>query len=577
MDLDSPSPHTEPGTLTVGLYTPYVQGFYIGELVNQIRQLCFVKGYRLVVIRTGGYGKFQSALQLEQIDCAIFIRNSVSAEFADILYAAKPCVAIAYDFFPLTIPVVASDHQFGIRLAMDYLFNDGHRKIAFVGDLGQYDLRKRYEFYCDAQDQYQLEFNENYVFAVDDTQFSGGRHAAQRFIERNCDATGIIFGAGLTGVGFLQYLKASRPEFAEKIQGVCFDALALIPVLTPELASIDQNLHLLAYRALDVLETQLAQKKVAAHVLVEPKLTRVQPDTESRFDSFMASCADFADFHNPHYVKTLLANMREWPGNIADSGLDQLMCVAPLFARFMNGAFLSRHFVDSNQKSWIKHIKAFLAEGISTTDASDSASLCCEEKYPPASVRQILQKNYDFQLHMPIYLSGKIWGFLSIVGDSADTTPAASFFGFGGYIESVVRQFELNLEIKTLHKKIADHTTLSAAEYIADREARIIWNFDDGLTIWSEKALQKLGFQTAMELNIYSNMDLTDRVHKDDLSSIRQYVTQSMGDKTGFQAQLRYKMKNGQFSDVVLEAEPILDIDQKMTGLIFYLGVNHVL
>jgi DNA-binding LacI/PurR family transcriptional regulator len=577
MELDSHSPTAAPGTLTVGLYTPYLQGFYIGELVNQIRQLCFVKGYRLVVIRTGGYGKFQSALQLEQIDCAIFIRNSVSAEFADTLFAAKPCVAIAYDFFPLAIPVVASDHEFGIGLAMDYLLNNGHRKIAFVGDLGQYDLRKRYEFYCDAQDQYRLEFNENYVFAVDDTQFSGGRQAAQRFIEKNCDATGIIFGAGLTGIGFLQYLKASHPDLAEKIQGICFDALALIPVLTPELVSIDQNLHLLAYRALNVLESQLAHKEVSTHVLVEPKLTRVQSDAEARYDGFMATCADFADFHNPHYVKTLLANMREWPGNIADSGLDQLMCMSPLFGRFMDAAFLLRHFVDNNQKSWIKQTKAFLAESISKTDPSDSASLCREEKYPPASMREFLQDKYDFQLHMPIYLYGKVWGFLSIVGHSANTSPVGSFFGFGGYIESVVRQFELNLEIKTLHKKIADHTNLVTPEYIADREARITWNFEDGLTVWSEKALQKLGFQTAMELNIYSNMDLTDRVHKDDLPSIRQYVAQSMGDKKGFQAQLRYKMKNGQFHDAVLEAEPILDADQKMTGLRFYLGVNYVL
>lgn len=568
-----------PNSLTIGVYTPFLQGFYIGELVNQIRQLCFVKGYRLVLIRTGGYGKFQSGLQLEQIDCAIFIRNAVSTEFADSLISSgKPCVAIAYDYFPLTVPVVSSDNEFGISLAMDHLLKAGHNKIAFVGDLSQYDLRKRYEYYCEAHDQYQLPLKEHYLFAVGDTQFSGGRQAARQFIDSDCDATGIIFGAGLTGIGFLQYLHQTRPDLSGRIEGVCFDALSLIPVFTPELASIDQNLNLIAYRAINVLETQLTHKEIAHPILIEPKLTRVSQDGETHADAFIATCVDFPDFQNANYVKALLANMHEWPREIAASALDQIMSVAPLFERFMGLAFLSRHFIDNNQKAWIKQIKSFLAEGVVKTDLSDSSSLCREEKFPPASVRRILHAKYDFQLHVPIQLNGKTWGFLSTVGHTAAQTPAASFLAFGGYIEAIVRLFEQDLEIKTLQKKIADtQTSAPSPEITPDREAVITWKFDEGLTVWSEKALQKLGFQSAMELNIYSNMDITDRIHKDDLPHIRNCVSQSKGDKSSFHAQLRYKMKNGQFNDAILAGEPLLDDEQRMTGMVFFLGVNHAL
>lgn len=578
MELDSSLAHA-PGPLTVGVYTPYLQGFYIGELVNQIRQLCFVKGYRLVVIRTGGYGKFQSALQLEQIDCAIFIRNAVSTEFVESLISTgKPCVAIAFDYFPLAVPVVSSDNQFGISLAMDHLMKAGHNKIAFVGDLSQYDLRKRYEYYCEAHDQYQLPLNEHYLFAVSDTQFSGGRHAAQQFIDNNCDATGIIFGAGLTGIGFLQYISQTRLDLSARLHSVCFDALSLIPVFTPELASIDQNLNLIAYRAINVLESQLAQKEIPHGILIEPKLTRVNQGGEVRADAFIATCVDLPDFHNPNYVKGLIANMHEWPREIAASGLDQIMSIAPLFERFMGLAFLSRHFIDNNQKAWIKQIKAFLAEGMIKTDLSDSSSLCREEKFPPASMRRLLQAKYNFQLHVPIQLNGKTWGYLSTIGHTSAPTPAASFFAFGGYIEAIVRLFEQDLEIKALQKKVTDAQTLSTAHEIApDREAVISWNFDDGLTVWSEKALQKLGFQSAMELNIYSNMDLTDRIHKDHLSHMRDLVAQSKNDKKAFQIQLRYKMRNGQFTDAILAGEPVVDDEQRVTGMKFYLGVNHAL
>ena len=578
MEFD-PALARPPGPLTIGVYTPFLQGFYIGELVNQIRQLCFVKGYRLVVIRTGGYGKFQSALQLEQIDCAIFIRNAVSTEFVEsLLNSGKPCVAIAYDYFPLTVPVVSSDNQFGISLAMDHLLKAGHNKIAFVGDLSQYDLRKRYEYYCEAHDQYQLPLNEHYLFAVNDTQFSSGRQAAQQFIDSNCDATGIIFGAGLIGIGFLQYIRQARLDLSVRLHAVCFDALPLIPVFTPELASIDQNLNLIAYRAINVLENQLTHKDTPHGILIEPKLTRMNQGGEIRADAFIATCVDLPEFHNANYVKGLLANMHEWPREIAASGLDQIMSIAPLFERFMGLTFLSRHFIDNNQKAWIKQIKAFLAEGVSKTDLSDSSSLCREEKFPPASMRQLVHAKYDFQLHVPIQLNGKIWGFLSTVGHTAAPTPAASFFAFGGYIEAIVRLFEQDLEIKVLQKKVADAKAPSAGHEIApDREALITWNFDEGLTVWSEKALQKLGFQSSMELNIYSNMDLTDRIHKDDLPHVRDLVSQSKNDKAGFQTQLRYKMRNGQFTEAILAGEPKLDDEQRMTGMKFYLGVNHAL
>lgn len=577
MEPDALSTRT-PGPLVVAVYTPYLQGFYIGELVNQIRQLCFIKGYRLVVIRTGGYGKFQCALQLEQIDCAIFIRNSVSTEFAEtLLSSGKPCVAIAYDYFPLNIPVVSSDDQFGISLAMDHLLKEGHKKIAFIGDLGLYDLRKRYEYYCEAHDQYQLPLNDHYLFSVKDAQFNGGHQAAQQFIDNRCDATGIIFGAGLTGIGFLQHLQRARPELCERLQGVCFDAMSLIPVFTPELASVDQNLNLIAYRAINALETQQLGQETAHLIQVEPKLTYLDQDKDADF-RFLATCVDLPELRNANYLKALLANMHEWPREVVGSNLEQMMSIAPLFARFMGMVFLSRRFVDHNQDAWIKQTKAFLTEGAVKTDLSDSTSLCREEKFPPASMRQLLHPKYDFILHIPIHLKAKTWGFLTTYGATAASTPASSFFGFGGYMETIVRLFEQDLEIRALRKKISSGAVADSREQIAaDRQAVITLNFDDGHTVWSENALRKLGFQSAMEFNIYSHMEITDRIHKDDLPRIRHGVSQSRSDKSKFYAQLRYKLKTGQFIEAILEGEPLLDAEQKVTGMVFYLEVDHAL
>ena len=573
MDLNSES---RPTTLTLGLYTPYLQGFYIGELVNQIRQLCFIKGYRLIIIRTGGYGKFASNIHLNEIDGAIVIRNAVSAEFAETLLALqKPCVSIAYDYFPLPIPVVLSDNHQGINLAMEHLLHLGHKKIAFVGDLSQYDLRKRYEYYCEAHDQFHLEFREDYLFTISDSQFSGGRIAAQNFLTSGCDATGLIFGAGLTGMGFIQLLQNRQPELAKQVAYVCFDALPLIPVFTPQLASIDQNLHLIAYRSINGIESLLAGKELPPHTLIQPKLTKVSEDPDDRYDAFIATCVDLPEFHNPNYAKSIISNMYDWPREIAENQLDQIMSLAPLFARYMDAACLARHFIDNNQNRWLKQLKIFLPGEVLKIELTDSSSLCKAEKFPPASLQQHLAKDIDFYLHMPIQVGGRLWGFLSLFGRSVTATPASSFLALGGYIETVVHLFEQDLEIKSLLQKQMgkNPAAQTAIDLHADRNAGIRWDFDNGITHWSELALQKLGFTSAVELNIYSTMDITDRIHKDYLETIRQYVTQCKNDREPFQAQLKYKMKNGSFNDAVLAGEAIIDSEQKMTGIQFYLGV----
>ncbi|MCR6651761.1 MAG: substrate-binding domain-containing protein [Cellvibrionaceae bacterium] len=576
MEFDS-LPARTPGTLTIGVYTPYLQGFYIGELVNQIRQLCFVKGYRLVVIRTGGLGKFQSALQLDQIDCAIFIRNAVSAEFVEKLRSSgKPCVAIAYDYFPLAVPVVSSDNQFGIGLAMGHLLKAGHNKIAFVGDLSLYDLRKRYEYYCEAHDQYQLPLNEQYLFTISDAQCNSGHQTAQQFIDRKCDATGIIFGAGLTGIAFLQHIRQVRPDLSTRLQGVCFDALSLIPVFTPELTSVDQNLNLIAYRAINVLEAQVARQEVPHHIQVEPKLTYLTEKSDAGF-TFIATCIDLPELHNSNYMKALMANMHEWPREIVASGLDQIMCIAPLFERFMDMVFLSRHFIDNNQRAWIKQIKTFLAEGVVKTDLSDSSSLCHEEKFPPASVRKILHPKYDFQLHMPIQVNGKLWGFLSTLGHTAAPTAAASFFGFGGYIETIVRLFEQDLEIKTLQKKSParlpaqarkSHPTGTQSLPGASRKVSLCGR---------KRRCKSSAFNPPWNSTSTATWILPTAFTKMTCCAFAIRFPSAETIKTAFTLSCATKMKTGQFSDATLQAEPVLDNEQKMTGMRFYLGVNHVL
>lgn len=560
----------------IALYTPFLQGFYIGELVNQIRQLSFIKGYKLIVIRTGSYGRFNEQIHIEGIDAAIIIRNAVANDLAEQIVANNiACVSIAYDYFPLKMPIVASDNAHGISLAFEHLKKSNHTKIAFVGDLSHYDIRKRYEYYCDLHERDGLPLREEYLINVEDTLFSGGIAAAKAFLHNQCDATAIVFGVGLTGVGFIQHMRSANSEMAKSLEYVCFDALSMIPVFTPEMTSVDQNLNLIVYRAFNAIENQLNNTDFDLHVKVPPKLTRVGENPTESYDAFIATCIDLPELHNPNYMKSLISNIHEWPREIIGSQLDQLMSIAPLFGTLMGRAALSRYFIDNKGTAWIKTVKTFSPGEVTASGMNDSNSLCKASSFPPAFLDQVYSK-FDNCIHIPISVEGKIWGLLSFFGDPGCKTPASSYYGFSGYIESIVKMYEQDLELKTLRKRVHSFTENSAiAEEIEnDEDAVIEWSIDGNHTSWSESALAKLGYISPIEANIFRNMEITDRIHPDDIEKARAAVAECKESLAPFQFPARYRAKSRLYVDVIMQGKPQLDEHNKLTGILFSLGIK---
>lgn len=563
-------------TPIIALYTPYLQGSYVGELVNQIRQLSFIKGYRLVIIRTGDYGRFNECIHLDNIDAAIIIRNAIATDLAELLINREiPCVSIAYDYFPLKMPMVSSDNAQGISLAFDHLLQLGHKQIAFIGDLSQYDIRKRYEFYCDQHDSNNLPLRDDFLFNVADILLSGGIHAAKNFAKRECDATAIIFGAGLTGIGFIQHMRLIEQQFANRLHYVCFDALSMIPVFTPEMTTVDQNLHLIVYRAFNAIDHQLDKKEFELHTTVTPKLTRVNNNPSESYDDFIATCVDLPELHNPNYMKSLLSNMHEWPREILLSQLDQLMSVAPLFESFMGRAVLSRYFIDNKHTPWIKIVKVFAPGETTASELSDSSTLCKASDFPPKSFAH-LYSQYDSCIHIPIVTNGKIWGLLSFLGDSGCKTPASSYYGFSGYIESIVRMYEQDLELRTLRKRLNDLAASDVAteQMTGGTDATIEWNIDGNQTSWSEAALTKLGFTSPIEVNIYRNMEITDRIHPDDFEKARSAVAECRISKKPLQFRVKYRSKSSTYVDVIMHGRPQIDEQSKLTSIVFCLDIE---
>lgn len=547
---DSQSPPKK----TLGVYTPYLQGFYFGELISQLQQYCFLKGYAFTVIKTDSFGTFSSTVHSDHIDFVVILRNAIHNQLAEhLVNAGKPVASIAYDYFPLAIPMVTSDNELGMELAFNHLIQQGHRTLAFVGDLSQFDIRKRYESFCDQHEMNGFELADDHIFIVNDTMFSGGFQAANEYITRNSQATGIICGASLTSIGFAKQLQnlqaADHKHSATGIVG--FDAISLVPITQPNMAMIDQNLHLMAYKTIGILETLSQNKTFERHNFIEPKIITPTTDFMQAEDAFLATSTEIAELHNANYMKSIISNLYEWPKTIAQSNLDSLMTLAPMFEKYMQKACYGRIAISKDGREYIKIHKKFSPLKVTKLPPKDTSTLSISAQYP-APCADVFDSDIDTSVHTPIFRDNRLWSVLSIYGSSKKNKVPSSFSGFCAYLDSITTQLTLDI----LSKK-STHTTQPRNEDNQDAAiaGKIQWNADTGETFWDKNALSSLGLTSELEQNIYKNLDLTDRIHPDDDNLLREHLINAK--ETEFHIEIRLKHKNKSYQVVQIERAPI--------------------
>lgn len=531
---------TEKFTLTVGVYAPQLQGFYYGEFIGQIHQLCMVKSYRFSLLNTDGFGEYQSLLGVEHLDIAIILRNAVHPNLIlKMQELGIAVVSVSFDYFPLDVPVVTCDNEFGLELAFNHLLKKGHRKLAYIGDISQYDLRKRYEAFCDQHEINGIPLDESQVFIVDNSLFSGGYHSANEYIRRDCDATGVICGAGLTAIGFSQKLNKIDEQLHNGIDIVSFDAISLFPILAKNICIVDQNSYLLAYRAIEMAERLRDGGFVDRHEFIQPKIVDPTSDDYNSDNTFLATSAELSELHNPNYMKSVVSNFFEWPREIARSRFDDIMILAPLFPRHIHEVIFSRFITNKSNEKVLKVIKHINLEKVSYVEKSEDLIWTLSDY--PKEFGSFRPERYTSVIHVPIQLRKKIWGVLSFFGENMLGVEPSSLSAACGFAQLVVDFWKLELFSKiksqdsSVQKKVPDSDE--------DGAGKIQWDVAQSSALWDVEALEMLGYTSELEKHIYKTMELGDRVHSDQESLLREMLDQASADELFVRVQLRCKNK----------------------------------
>ncbi len=265
--------------LIIGVLSPQLAASFFGGVLVGISKTAAQKGAAVIGIQTFDPGdadvdravsRFRRRAGWNHFAGVISLVNAVDSTYLFELQATGiPVILVSNQVQGLSCPVVSSDNRSGVVSAVDHLVGHGHRRIAFVGNLRQSDIRERYEAYRQTLASHGMESDERLLFEATDNVERGGAEAGEAMLAAGLPSTAVLAATDYNAVGVMGVLKAAGLVLPRDQAIVGFDDTEAGALTTPALSSVRQDFNAIGARAAQlVLELASHQEVPALHFRV---------------------------------------------------------------------------------------------------------------------------------------------------------------------------------------------------------------------------------------------------------------------------------------------------------------------
>ncbi|MGK3995445.1 substrate-binding domain-containing protein [Sorangium sp. So ce1024] len=249
-----------PRPTTIGVLTPFLDGFYFNAVVRGIHEVVQQRGHRLVVVRATPELVEAPSLARDLVDGWIVVFSTDGIE--RLARAGVPLVTVSTCAPEAGCPTAMPDNTAGIRSAVSHLIEHGHRRIAFVGNLEQDDIRVRLDGYRATLAESGIPFDPGLVFEATNNWYSGGQDVAAAILARRGDITAAVACTDKNALGLMSALQAAGCRVPEDLAVVGFDDIAEAQWAAPPLTTVRQRFDGLGRLACELVLAKLAGEVV---------------------------------------------------------------------------------------------------------------------------------------------------------------------------------------------------------------------------------------------------------------------------------------------------------------------------
>jgi diguanylate cyclase (GGDEF)-like protein len=256
----------------VWVLSDYVAGAYEGPIIAAVLGVVSSAGGRVVAVQTVGTGtdyhqeitlKDLARVGWDRMDGVISIANAVPTGYLqELRQAGKPVVVIG-DEPHFDCPVVLVDNRGGATEAVEHLLAHGHTRIAFVGSLGEFDIRERFEAYQATLRAHGISPDPDLFFEADNNLEHAGAMAAHALVAAGLPSSALFAATDLNAVGVMRALKEAGFQLPRDQAIVGFDDDPDGALVSPTLSTVSQDPARLGRLATELLLRQVAGEAVA--------------------------------------------------------------------------------------------------------------------------------------------------------------------------------------------------------------------------------------------------------------------------------------------------------------------------
>lgn len=234
---------------TIGLLIPDIGNPYYAELARGVEDMANRHDYTVLVCNNDRNPekeeRYLSTLANKQVDGVIIVKLANELEKLKEYFAPRQIVLIDSGELPAEednslIQTVNLDEREGASLAMNYLYHNGHRRIAHIaGLLESNSSRERKWEYCHFMNSIGVS-DEQLVIENGKYSYYGGYQAMKTILERDSSITGVFAANDLMGMGAIQAIHDSGRKVPEDISVIGYDDIEPTEYCTPKLTTVRQ-------------------------------------------------------------------------------------------------------------------------------------------------------------------------------------------------------------------------------------------------------------------------------------------------------------------------------------------------
>ncbi|KGM10426.1 EAL domain-containing protein [Cellulomonas bogoriensis] len=240
--------------IDVGVLSPVTGGFYFGEVLSGVVSRVQASGGRVTVVQTldaGNTGdEFVPAPETgipvgwDQFDGVLSIAWAAGRPFLQQLRSTGvPMVLLSSDL-DIGVPTVVADNVVCVRGLVRHLVHDhGHRRLVFVGNVHQSDMRERHEAYCAELASLGTTAHDVGLVATPDHVERGGRAVAGAVAEavRAGGVTAVVTATDRVALGLMAGLAERGVRVPQDVAVIGFDDVDTGWHHDPPLATVHQD------------------------------------------------------------------------------------------------------------------------------------------------------------------------------------------------------------------------------------------------------------------------------------------------------------------------------------------------